>query len=168
MHNVEPPKGLSANHDLLTVDDLAQLLATHGPFIEVVLCGSTRYTYAFDIASYRLTKAGYKVTSIGCAKHGDRDGAFQLTDEDCIRLDVLHFGKIQDAHIVIFLNTKKHLGTSTSRELAFAQRFLEKQIIFWEIDEGDAYDGPLPEAFCDLAHPGNWRQRPPAAQGRPM
>jgi hypothetical protein len=154
MHNLEQTQGLQADHDLLTVDDLAQLLATHGPFIEVVLCGSTRYASAFDIASYRLTKAGYKVTSIGCAKHGDRDGAFQLTNEDCLRLDVLHFGKIQDAHIAVFLNTRSHLGTSTSRELAFVGRFPEKRIIFWEIDEGEEYDGPLPESFNDLAEQG--------------
>jgi hypothetical protein len=167
MRNVEQTQGLQTHHDSLSVDDLAQLLAAHGPFTEIVLCGSTRYVYAFDIASYRLTKAGYKVTSIGCTKHGDRDGAFQLTNEDCIRLDVLHFGKIQDAHIAIFLNTKKHLGRSTSRELAFAERFPEKRIIFWEIDEGEGYDGYLPEELLDLMG-GKQKGDSHSEQGRPV
>lgn len=93
----------------------------------VCLCGSTKFIDAFRDANRTETMAGKIVVAPGVFAHaGD-----PLTDDDKVRLDELHFRKIDLADEVLILNVGGYIGESTSRELGYAQktgkhiRFLE-------------------------------------------
>jgi len=78
--------------------------------------------------------AGKIVLSIGIDTKSDTDLllAGELTPEDKERLDELHLRKIDLADEVLILNVDGYIGTSTKREIAYAQangkvvRWLEK------------------------------------------
>jgi hypothetical protein len=97
----------------------------------VCLCGSTRFGEAFRKANFDETLAGRIVLSIGCDFKSD--DALGLTAEDKVRLDQLHFRKIDLADEVLILNVDGYIGESTSNELAYAFwrgrkiRFLDEQ-----------------------------------------
>jgi hypothetical protein len=101
----------------------------------VCLCGSTRFSEAFQEASLNETLAGKIVLSIGCNMRSDQDIFGHLPADELIRikagLDELHLRKIDLADEVLILNVGGYIGESTSRELAYARahgkpvRFLE-------------------------------------------
>ena len=98
----------------------------------VCLCGSTRFSEAFQQANFRETLDGRIVLSIGCDTKSDE--GLHLTAADKIRLDVLHLRKIELADEILVLNVGGYVGESTSREIAYAQslgkriRWLEPQV----------------------------------------
>ncbi len=101
----------------------------------VCLCGSTRFSEAFQQANLRETLHGRIVLSIGCDMRSD-DEIFAHKPADELEeikamLDELHLRKIDLADEVLILNVGKYIGPSTTRELAYARangkrvRFLE-------------------------------------------
>lgn len=102
----------------------------------VTLCGSTRFKAAFEQANLQETLAGKIVLSIGCASRSDAELFGNLTEQEWketkIRLDKLHFAKIDMSDEVLILNVSDYIGESTGRELAYSRqsgkrvRWLEK------------------------------------------
>jgi hypothetical protein len=101
----------------------------------VCLCGSTRFSAAFQKAQFEETMAGKIVLTIGCNMKSDaelfKDYSENELKEIKIRLDELHRRKIDLADEVLILNVGGYIGESTGGELANARkhrkiiRFLE-------------------------------------------
>lgn len=90
----------------------------------VCLCGSTRFSEAFQRANLQETLAGRIVLTIGCDMRSDTD-LFSDTDEagrEMIkqRLDELHLRKIDLADEILVLDVNGYTGDSTRREIAYA------------------------------------------------
>ncbi len=104
--------------------------------IIVCLCGSTRFSEAFQKAQLEETLAGKIVLTIGCNMKTDKDIFDRINKEDLIiikqKLDELHKRKIDLADEVLILNVNGYIGESTRSELEYALkndkkvRFLEK------------------------------------------
>lgn len=102
--------------------------------VVVCLCGSTRFSAAFQEANLRETLAGHIVLSIGCDLRSDNE--LWPNEEARLRLkaqlDELHLRKIDLADEVLILNVGKYVGESTRKELEYARahgkrvRFLEE------------------------------------------
>lgn len=95
----------------------------------VVLCGSTRFREEFERETRRLGLEGKIVLTVSMFGHsGDlppeacQDGH---PTKDC--LDDLHLRKIDMADRVLVINPGGYIGTSTAREIAYAEWF-EKPI----------------------------------------
>lgn len=101
----------------------------------VVLCGSTRFSAAFQEANLRETMAGRIVLSIGCDLRSDHELWSNKTDDQIkfikAGLDELHKRKIDLADEVLILNVGGYIGGSTRSELAYA-RSLDKPVRFLE------------------------------------
>lgn len=103
----------------------------------VCLCGSMRFSEAFQDANLKETLSGKIVLSIGCDTRGDDElfaQEFMTPDElENLKkqLDILHFRKIDLADEVFILNVSGYIGESTSRELAYA-RAMGKKVRFLE------------------------------------
>ena len=101
----------------------------------VCLCGSTRFSDAYQRANFDETLKGHIVLTIGCDMRSDAALFDAMTDAERQqvkeRLDVLHLRKIDLADEVLILNVGGYLGDSTRRELHYARlhgkrvRFLE-------------------------------------------
>lgn len=101
----------------------------------VCLCGSTRFSEAFQKAQLEETLAGKIVLTIGCNMKTDDEifGHFSVGELKRIKagLDRLHMRKIDLADEVLILNVDNYIGESTQRELNYAKhegkkiRFLE-------------------------------------------
>lgn len=90
----------------------------------VCLCGSTRFSKAFQDANLRETLNGKIVLSIGCDMRSDTE-IFDGMSEDELesikhKLDQLHLHKIDLADEVLILNVGDYIGKSTRRELLYA------------------------------------------------
>ncbi|MGE4544198.1 MAG: hypothetical protein AB7D06_08815 [Pedobacter sp.] len=84
----------------------------------VCLCGSTRFFDAFRDANRAETMEGKIVLAPGVFGHcGD-----PLTDDDKLRLDILHYWKIDLADEVLVLNVGGYIGSSTQNEIEYAKR----------------------------------------------
>jgi hypothetical protein len=91
----------------------------------VCLCGSTRFSSAFQEANLRETLAGNIVLSIGCDMRSDTELFADKSEAELEQikadLDTLHLRKIDLADEVLILNVGGYIGSSTGRELAYAQ-----------------------------------------------
>jgi hypothetical protein len=99
----------------------------------VCLCGSTRFANEFMAEQFRLTVEGWIVLSVGCFPRKP-DGTWdkmQITDEQKVKLDALHFKKIELAERVHIINVGGYIGESTRNEIRHAMRE-RKQITFLE------------------------------------
>lgn len=95
----------------------------------VCLCGSTRFSQAFQQANFEETLAGHIVLTIGCDFKSD--AALGLTHEDKERMDILHKHKIDLADEILVLNVGGYIGTSTAGEIEHAHK-QRKRIRFLE------------------------------------
>ena len=101
----------------------------------VCLCGSTRFSEAFQEANLHETLEGNIVLTIGCDRRSDAEIFSHLQPDELgatqIRLAELHLRKIDLADEVLILNVGGYIGESTRRELQYARsqgkviRFLE-------------------------------------------
>jgi hypothetical protein len=95
-----------------------------GPRI-VCLCGSTRFSEAFQKASLGETLAGKIVLSIGCNMKSDTAIFGNMTQAEQAdikaKLDELHKRKIDLADEVLILNVGNYIGESTRSELEYAR-----------------------------------------------
>ncbi len=85
----------------------------------VCLCGSTRFSDAFQKANFDETLAGRIVLTIGCDMRSDE--AHGLTSQDKQRLDELHKRKIDLADEILVLNVGGYVGVSTASEIGYAR-----------------------------------------------
>ena len=91
----------------------------------VCLCGSTRFSDAYQQANLDETVAGKIVLTIGCDMRSDAD-LFESMDEKELQklkedLDELHFRKIDLADEILVLNVHGYVGQSTKREIKYAE-----------------------------------------------
>lgn len=102
----------------------------------VCLCGSTRFSEAYQKANLEETLAGNIVLTIGCDMKSDIDLFEGLPSAELegikSRLDELHMRKIDLADEILVLNVNGYVGESTLREIHYAEdnekriRWLEK------------------------------------------
>ncbi len=85
----------------------------------VCLCGSTRFMKVFRQANLTETLAGKIVLSIGC--NTKSDDALGLNAKDKERLDELHLRKIDLADEIYVLNVGGYIGSSTRKEIEYAE-----------------------------------------------
>lgn len=101
----------------------------------VCLCGSTRFSEAFQQANFAETLAGNIVLTIGCDTKADAElFAGEEGERKKAMLDELHLRKIELADEVLILNVGGYVGDSTAREIVYAidhgkgLRWLEKTL----------------------------------------
>lgn len=83
----------------------------------ICICGSTRFRAEIAEANRLATMAGYIVLAPGVFGHsGD-----PLTPDDKVRLDALHFAKIDMADEVLVVNPRGYIGESCHREILYAE-----------------------------------------------
>lgn len=103
----------------------------------VCLCGSTRFSEAYQQANLQETLAGKIVLTIGCDMKTDAALFEHLSASERNnlkwQLDLLHFQKIRMADEVLILNVGGYVGESTQREIWVAQK-AGKTIRYWEPD----------------------------------
>lgn len=85
----------------------------------VTLCGSTRFRDAFEREQRRLTLEGRIVLSVGMFGHEE---GLDETSQVKVDLDQLHLRKIDLSQRVHVINAGGYIGSSTSREIAYAQQ----------------------------------------------
>jgi hypothetical protein len=101
----------------------------------VCLCGSTRFSEAFQKAQFDEIMAGNIVLTIGCNMKSDTELFKNYSEQELTeiktKLDELHKRKIDLANEVLILNVGGYIGESTKGELEYARqhrktiRFLE-------------------------------------------
>jgi hypothetical protein len=99
----------------------------------VCLCGSTRFSEAYQQANLHETLAGNIVLTIGCDMRADGDLFADKSEAELTqiktRLDSLHLRKIDLADEVLILNVGGYVGDSTRREIEYATR--KNKLIRW-------------------------------------
>ena len=93
--------------------------------IVVTLCGSTRFKDYFAMQGLHEALRGNIVLSIDCDLRSDEEIFKYMSEEELkavkIRLDVLHFRKIDLSDEIFVLNVGGYIGESTSREIEYAK-----------------------------------------------
>lgn len=91
----------------------------------VCLCGSTRFSEAYQKANLEETLAGRIVLTIGCDMKSDNeifaDKSPEELEEVKSKLDWLHLRKIDLADEILVLNVGGYAGDSTRREVEYAK-----------------------------------------------
>lgn len=91
----------------------------------VCLCGSTRFSEAFQKANFDETLAGHIVLTIGCDMKSDNElfASMSQVERDQVKweLDRLHREKIELADEVLVLNVGDYIGYSTHSEIRYAE-----------------------------------------------
>lgn len=103
----------------------------------VCICGSTRFRVEMTEANRQLTMQGMIVLAPGVYGH---DGD-PLTEEDKQRLDTLHFRKIDMSDRVVVIAPSGYVGSSTTREIAYAKE-QGKPVEVWD-------DWPDPDTYAE-------------------
>lgn len=111
----------------------------------VCLCGSTRFSEAYQKANLLETLEGKIVLTIGCDMRSDslifRDHGEEALKEIKAKLDELHLRKIDLADEILVLNVGGYIGESTYREIEYARK-QRKAIRYLEEDETIHYSRP--------------------------
>lgn len=95
----------------------------------ITLCGSTRFTHAFQQQQFQLSMRGYIVC--GPAMDKKIDDLFHLSDEEKARIDQLHLRKIDLSDAIMVLNVDGYVGKSVEEEIAYAMNH-DKEINWLE------------------------------------
>lgn len=114
--------------------------------VVVCICGSTRFRSEMAEANRRLTMEGNVVLAPGAFGH---DGD-PLTEADKEALDALHFRKIDMADRVVVVAPGAYIGSSTTREIAYAKAN-GKPVEAWTDFSPPAPQHPTREQIVDLA-----------------
>lgn len=92
----------------------------------VCLCGSTRFSQAYQDANLRETIAGNIVLTIGADMKSDAALFASMSSDELealkIRLDELHKRKIDLADEILVLNVDGYIGSSTKSEIEYAEK----------------------------------------------
>lgn len=99
----------------------------------VCLCGSTRFSEAYQEANLRETLEGRIVLTIGADMKSDNDLFLLMPPNERAHLkktlDELHLRKIDLADEVLVLNVGDYIGESTQREIEYARN--HHKVIRW-------------------------------------
>jgi hypothetical protein len=117
---------------MMTFDELLLRKVRSEKPIVVCICGSTRFSRAWQDAGLQETLEGRIVLSIGSVTSSDEELAKEsgiVIDREM--LDILHLFKIDLADEILVLNVGGYVGEATGREIEYAQR-LGKPIRWWE------------------------------------
>lgn len=87
----------------------------------VCLCGSTRFSQAFQDANLSETLAGRIILSIGINTKSDEELIKAGVEINKEALDTLHLFKIDLADEILVLNVEGYIGESTTREVQYAE-----------------------------------------------
>jgi hypothetical protein len=93
---------------------------------KICLCGSTRFKEAWRYWNAKLSLDGHVVYAVAMWSHGDR---VDPSPEQKLRLDAVHFRKIEESEEVFVLNVGGYIGESTQREIYYA-RMLGKAVAY--------------------------------------
>lgn len=85
----------------------------------VTLCGSTKFKSSFEKMNLNLTLNNKIVLQPGCFAHADK---IEITDEQKIALDKLHFEKIDLSECIVVINENNYIGSSTKNEIEYATK----------------------------------------------
>src|SRR4051794_23145658 len=88
----------------------------------VCLCGSTRFKDAWHAEAKRLTHEGKIVLSVGDLDQSEAARAVNVPLDPTlkVRLDALHFRKIEMSDEILVLNVGGYVGESPRNEIAHA------------------------------------------------
>lgn len=104
--------------------------------IIVCLCGSTRFSSAYQEANLRETLDGKIVLTIGCDMKSDSEIFKNMKSDELEEikksLDNLHLRKIDLADEILVLNVDGYIGESTKREIEYAEKN-NKKIRYLEV-----------------------------------
>ena len=87
-------------------------------FKVITLCGSTKFKSSFEKMNLLLTLDNKIVLQPGCFAHADN---IQITEEQKIQLDKLHFEKIDMSDCIIVINENNYIGSSTTNEIEYTK-----------------------------------------------
>lgn len=91
----------------------------------VCLCGSTRFSRAYQQANLKETLEGRIVLTIGADMKSDNNLFEHMSSVDVMTLkdmlDELHLRKIDLADEILVLNVGGYVGESTAREIEYAK-----------------------------------------------
>jgi hypothetical protein len=104
----------------MTLDDLLIRKNQAAKPIVVCLCGSTRFSQAFQDANLSETLVGRVILSIGINVKSDEDLIKVGVEINKEALDLLHLFKIDLADEILVLNVGGYIGDSTTREVQYA------------------------------------------------
>jgi len=116
---------------MTTLEDLLRQKATLARPRKVCLCGSTRFSEAYQVARLGETMAFRIVLSIGIDTKSDAELMAAGVAINKETLDLLHLFKIDEADEILVLNVGGYVGESTCREISYA-RMLGKRIRWLE------------------------------------
>lgn len=85
----------------------------------ITLCGSTRFREAYIEAQKNLTLQGNIVISVGLFGHAGDEEVWKPGVKEM--LDDMHLRKIDMADEIFVVNVGGYIGTSTRREIAYAE-----------------------------------------------
>jgi hypothetical protein len=121
LRNVADQEDLEGRKISLGLQALIRLQGKQNKPKIVCLCGSTRFSEAFQDNNLYETLKGNIVLSIGCNTKSDDDlvkAGIAINKE---ALDTLHLWKILIADEVLVLDVNDYTGESTKREIEYAQ-----------------------------------------------
>ena len=99
----------------------------------ITLCGSTKYKLDFEKVNLELTLKGKIILQPGCFAHYDN---INITEEQKIKLDLLHKEKILMSDCIYVINVNNYIGLSTKSEINFAIQN-NKSVFYLEYDKLD-------------------------------
>jgi hypothetical protein len=83
----------------------------------ITLCGSTKFKKTFEKVNFLATLDNRIILQPGCYAHFDN---IHITEEEKIRLDILHKEKILISDCIIVINDNDYIGSSTKSEINYA------------------------------------------------
>jgi len=83
----------------------------------ITLCGSTKFKSIFDKVNCKFTLLGKIILQPGCYAHADN---IIITEDQKIKLDILHKEKILMSDCIYVINEDNYIGSSTKSEIEFA------------------------------------------------
>jgi hypothetical protein len=121
--------------------------AATGSAIVVCLCGSSRWPELHHRVMMAETLAGNIVIPMGLYGHADYPPGAKAATNDGDEstsvkqmLDRLHYKKIDLADEIIVVSEDGYFGSSTRREIAYAQA-QGKRVRYWQNDEAERLRG---------------------------
>lgn len=83
----------------------------------ITLCGSTKFKSSFETMNLNLTLNDKIVLQPGCFAHADN---ISITEDQKLKLDKLHFEKIDISDCIVVVNYNNYIGESTKKEIEYA------------------------------------------------
>ena len=96
----------------------------------ITLCGSTKFKSTFDLINCKFTLLRKIILLPGCYAHADN---ITITDDQKIKLDILHKEKILMSDCIYVINEDNYIGSSTKSEIEFANTHNKPVYYLYEV-----------------------------------